>query len=487
MPDPLSTFEKALQARRRRRALRNLSADERQEAVDAIAAYEHAARAGQAIEPRRWSFGERRIAAKAPRDSVESIIGPDLDRTQHQSEELVAAYRNEAGAQARRAAYPPAGHAAAFDDAVSEQTSAISALQACWGALLALRQSVEGQLALDRLLSPWIAKGADVVVFTADFIFFEETLRKAFDIPWKWAPASVFGIVGTFLLSLIGPTLVVISAITLGRLIAQRRAERKCAALGIDMRSVTTGDEQQKPDRGRLWRIGQFFRWLTSAAPTEWVGVMYLAAVVLVVVSAVYSSTLPARLGLAKGTTGGLSDNLWMVAILLFLLPLVSLLAHLAASNPLTDQVEKVEADIENARLGLQRAKRARAQHDVDVDVERARLDGHVTHAEADWLTAWTRLNETTARMEATAIAHRNRFRERTIDLLGTVRAIVPAMPLYPEDDNSDPAAMQALVPHWEDDIEDLNRFLAGIRETLRLYRPPWLRSVTESGHTESA
>jgi hypothetical protein len=335
-----------------------------------------------------------------------------------------------------------------------------------------LRENIEAELALRRFLAGWLVIAVDVLVFVADFLLFWQTMLRIFDIGFSWSLSDIVGEVATLLFSFIGPTIVIVSAIVLARLLALKRSQKTAAKLGID-EVFPPDDESVLPaPTTRRW-YQRWFQWARPDAPEEWSGIAYWAVALLTAVSIVYTVTFKLRLSLvASSFADKFPAQLQVLAVLFLILPVVAFLANAASSNPLADAVEEAENKLEVARREWQRARQATARRAAQLESRREELVIAGEAARETWAAAWEVLKDRIAESEAFLSERRSVYQESRRRLLAVERGLNDRLPLMADPDHAQRLADAGMTSLATNSKRVADALLAGPRDALEAYRP---------------
>jgi hypothetical protein len=439
------------------------------------------------VDDNRYSNAEVASARRQPTRTVTDLLRNhrrrnDLQQIETGIKQLADAHAAHQAAREAVEGFNADDYPNAAKGEVDRCRGIIDELKERYADFLKLREVTEGQLAIRRLLHPRLANAIDSVVFLADLLFFWKAFIRIFDVNWTWQLEDLLGIAATMLLSLVGPTIVLMCARTIGKIVALRRAQRDSKRLGLAI-----GDEQRDPEqtagaperstrppqswwRRLVHRIRLLITKLTSAAAAGWAGTLYLAGSVLVLVSLCYSLTARDRLSLATTQVGDAGQSLQFIAALLFALPVAAMIVHIATSNHLADVLARIEAEFDTAETRLRGAREAAALHDQTVNRHRDELMAGRQQTAASWVGEWNALFDLTCYLHSTIIEDREYHRDRGIRIFFATRAVIDELPLYPaaalDGDLSSPVPDWA-APYRDDGVPHLHGAWAALADHL--------------------
>jgi hypothetical protein len=402
------------------------------------------------------------------------------------SEALVSAHAQYVIGSERADKYPAPDNSDRFGLEEDTRKSELEAIKAAWNELLSLRDSIEGQLALRRLMAPWLVVAVDVLVFVADFLLFWQTLLRVLDVPFDISWDAAIGTLASFFISIVGPSIVIVCSVAIARILAMKRAETVAERLGIGVGTLAQVNPSAMPGvtgtatlpgRRRWWSWLGWFKQsglsLEKAAPPSWVGVLYLSTLLLTCVSLVYAVTFQSRLALAiDAGQGEFPAQLNILAVLIFALPAAAIVANVAGSNHLADILELAETKLESARAVWVKARARRMEYSDEILTTKMSLLREVEAVSITWEGAWdnlmTRLTATEEWIHDRYLAHS----QERLRVLSIERGLNDSLSLY-RDPSSGVSGSVRLVPDWEQGLRDDGiPHLAGYRELLEKHRP---------------
>lgn len=449
------------------RGLRGLSAGDKAAITAVLDEYAAKVSAPDEADPTNLSELEFGLLSDLP--SWREKTRETRTRLETAVQDLTAARSAYLQTQRRVRAFPPAGHAASLDEEESVARAAFQAVTESTRALRELRENVEAQLALRRFVAKWLVVAVDALVFASDFLLFWQTLITWFNLSFTWSIADVIGVVASFLFSLVGPTIVVVSAIVLARVLSLNRAERAARRLGIQMQQTQVGQPAPQSRSRKLLRV-----LTTPDVPDEWSTVARWSVFLLVAIGIVYTITFKVRLTATMDAIGdSFPGQLQILAILFLALPVIAFVANAAASNPLRDAVEEAEDQLEVARRRWERARIAQAQHSAEIESQKERLSAARDAALNAWTSSWQILGEKVAEADIQVHEDSSLYVESRRRLLAVERGINDRLPLAIKVTESSELVKSAL-PSVEVVVTRLSESLLRVpRAALDDYTPP--------------
>lgn len=292
--------------------------------------------------------------------------------------------------------------------------------------ILQLKESLEGERSIKRLLGPNVVRVINILVFLASWIlqlkdFLEVTSLDAFSAGQKVGALAV----GTTF-SAISPAIVVVCAVAIGRVLAVRRATDRLSEMGADRTGIVLSLDRP----GVSW-FSILASWMRKYADGPWLGVAFLAAASLTLVSAL--TAIVSRFGwslLTDSTSALLPGQLQVAAVVVLALPIAVLVVNMAGSNELADLVDAADKKLESANSDVDMARTAVALSTESHQQEKETLERRAQEMDSRWRTFFRMLEPGLDTAVATDASEQARGEGKVVQLLLIGRGLNDRMPL---------------------------------------------------------